>query len=48
MTEAADIGNPDRKRVGFIGLGHMGSAMARRLVRGRLRRHGVEQDGRPR
>ena len=32
MTEAADIGNPDRKRVGFIGLGHMGSAMARRLV----------------
>jgi 3-hydroxyisobutyrate dehydrogenase-like beta-hydroxyacid dehydrogenase len=32
MTEAADSGNPDRKRVGFIGLGHMGSAMARRLV----------------
>ena len=32
MTETADIGNPDRKRVGFIGLGHMGSAMARRLV----------------
>ena len=23
---------PDRKRVGFIGLGHMGSAMARRLI----------------
>ena len=32
MTEAADSGIPDRKRVGFIGLGHMGSAMARRLV----------------
>jgi len=31
MTESADIGG-DRKRVGFIGLGHMGSAMARRLV----------------
>jgi 3-hydroxyisobutyrate dehydrogenase-like beta-hydroxyacid dehydrogenase len=33
MTESADPGAaPDRKRVGFIGLGHMGSAMARRLV----------------
>jgi hypothetical protein len=32
MTEAADSGIPDRKRVGFIGLGQMGSAMARRLV----------------
>jgi 3-hydroxyisobutyrate dehydrogenase-like beta-hydroxyacid dehydrogenase len=31
MTESADRGG-DRKRVGFIGLGHMGSAMARRLV----------------
>jgi 3-hydroxyisobutyrate dehydrogenase-like beta-hydroxyacid dehydrogenase len=34
MTAAAGTGtsHPDRKRVGFIGLGHMGSAMARRLV----------------
>ena len=32
MTESADGGAADRKRVGFIGLGHMGSAMARRLV----------------
>jgi hypothetical protein len=27
-----DAPAPDRKRVGFVGLGHMGSAMARRLV----------------
>jgi 3-hydroxyisobutyrate dehydrogenase-like beta-hydroxyacid dehydrogenase len=32
MTESAETGVGDRKRVGFIGLGHMGSAMARRLV----------------
>lgn len=36
MTESADSGSsapaPDRKRVGFIGLGHMGSPMALRLV----------------
>lgn len=34
MTAATDSGasHPDRKRAGFIGLGHMGSAMARRLV----------------
>jgi 3-hydroxyisobutyrate dehydrogenase-like beta-hydroxyacid dehydrogenase len=34
MTAAAPAATPqpDRKRVGFIGLGHMGSAMARRLV----------------
>jgi 3-hydroxyisobutyrate dehydrogenase-like beta-hydroxyacid dehydrogenase len=32
MTESAGIGVGDRKRVGFVGLGHMGSAMARRLV----------------
>ena len=36
MTASPDNGTgvpaPDRKRVGFIGLGHMGSSMARRLV----------------
>jgi hypothetical protein len=34
MTAAADTNapHPDRKRVGFIGLGHMGAAMARRLL----------------
>jgi 3-hydroxyisobutyrate dehydrogenase-like beta-hydroxyacid dehydrogenase len=34
MTAAAGTNapHPDRKRVGFIGLGHMGTAMARRLV----------------
>jgi 3-hydroxyisobutyrate dehydrogenase-like beta-hydroxyacid dehydrogenase len=33
MTAAADAApHPDRKRAGFIGLGHMGTAMARRLV----------------
>jgi len=32
MTDSAGIGVGDRKRVGFVGLGHMGSAMARRLV----------------
>jgi 3-hydroxyisobutyrate dehydrogenase-like beta-hydroxyacid dehydrogenase len=36
MATSTDIGGgmpaPDRKRVGFIGLGHMGSPMARRLI----------------
>ena len=36
MTASSDSGTsvpaPDHKRVGFIGLGHMGSPMARRLV----------------
>ena len=34
MTAAAGTGtsHPDRKRVGFIGLGHMGSAIARSLL----------------
>jgi hypothetical protein len=34
MTAAADVATPrpDRKRVAFVGLGRMGSAMARRLV----------------
>jgi len=32
MTASASKGTADRKRVGFIGLGQMGSAMARRLV----------------
>jgi 3-hydroxyisobutyrate dehydrogenase-like beta-hydroxyacid dehydrogenase len=36
MTASIDSGTrvpaPDRKRVGFIGLGHMGSPMARRLM----------------
>lgn len=32
MTESAAGRAADRKRVGFIGLGHMGAAMARRLV----------------